>query len=149
AMGAQRQDRLATAVRVNGADNVPGHMLGLRRTMAQKARIGLPDETRCWGLVLFERVEDRAELGIGDAYLHDLAVLTIADVRFIVKVERPRRPRADAAALHASLGKDQYLRGFGDSQGVKDGGQVTEVLMIVEAEPALIEPLLQTYNGVV
>src|SRR5262249_30213152 len=119
----------AATVGKHRANEMPGRVLGLRRSVALQAGVGLTDKLRPILLLLLERVEDVAEPRIRAADLEHLAELAITDVHLVVEIQGTRRLRADAMSLQTGLRENEHLRRPGHSQGLQKVRQVTMILV--------------------
>src|ERR1044071_5403396 len=110
---------------------MPWHPHGFRRRMAFEALV-VAHETRVVLLVLVERVEHGAELGIGFRNLQNRRAGHIAHVNVVAEEKRPWMLWVDALALKRGLGKDQHLRGFPRFELFQNREQKPELLIAAQ-----------------
>ncbi len=109
----------------------------------------LADQLRSVVVSLVERVEDGAQLRVGDGHLDVVAGVAVAHVNVVVEVDRSRGARRDAIALHAGLREDEHLRFRRDFKSFQERSQVSQSRLAGKFDLAAVEGRLQARDAVV
>src|SRR5712691_2690828 len=97
-----------------------------------------------------QAVEDHTLLGIERGQLQHLPILSVADARIVVEINRARGAGGDAFDLNTRAGKNQHLRVGADAELLEQSGQIAPAVgRVVELELPAGEAPGETPDGIV